>query len=76
MRSYFLGALDDGSVADLLATQKLHRHLTAADVTNKLVSPMTYALYEANRKAPANVSQLFTDELNLIHQQMTAFHNE
>lgn len=76
MRSYFLGALDDGSVADLLATQRLHRHLNVADVTSKLISPMTYALYEASLKAPKNVSQLFTNELKLVHQQMSAFHTE
>ncbi|MBD7895678.1 cell wall anchor protein [Limosilactobacillus sp. Sa3CUN2] len=76
MQAYYLGALDDGSVANFLAQQKLHRSLTAADVTNGLVSPMTYALYEASKKAPKNVMQIFNDELKLVHEQMTAFHNQ
>lgn len=76
MQAYYLEALDDGSVADFIAQQKLHRHLTAADVANGVVSPMTYALYEASKKAPKNVSQTFNDELKLVHQQMTVFHNQ
>lgn len=76
MQAYFLGALDDGAVANQLAKRKLHRNLSAEDVTNGLVSPMTYALYEASKKAPQNVSQLFAAELKLVHQQMTAFHQQ
>lgn len=76
MQTYYLGALDDGSVANYLAQQKLHRNLTADDVTNGNVSPMTYALYEASRKAPRSVSQQFRNELNLVNQQMTAFHQQ
>ncbi|WP_076459131.1 amidase family protein [Limosilactobacillus caccae] len=76
MQAYYLGALDDGSVANYLANQKLHRNLTAADVQTGLISPMTYALYEASRKAPQNVAQQFKDELKLVHQQMTAFHEQ
>lgn len=76
MQSYYLGALADGSVANFMANQKLHRNLTAADVTNHLISPMTYALYEANRKAPRDTLQKYRAELKLISQQMTAFHEE
>ncbi len=52
MRAYYLGALSDGTVANYLAQQKLHRNLQASDVTEHLISPMTYALYEASKKAP------------------------
>lgn len=76
MQSYYLGALTDGSVANFKANQKLHRNLTAADVTNHLISPITYALYEANRKAPRDTLQKYRAELKLISQQMTAFHEE
>lgn len=76
MQNYYLGALDDGSVANFLAQKVLHRNLTANDVTNNVVSPMTYALYEASRKAPNNVSKQFSAELALVNSQMTAFHNQ
>lgn len=76
MQAYYLGALSDGSVANYLAQQKLHRNLTADDVKDGNVSPMTYALYEASRKAPASVRQQFSDELELVNQQMTAFHEQ
>lgn len=76
MQNYYLAALDDGSVANYLAQMKLHRNLTASDVTNHLVSPMTYALYEASRKAPKNVGQQFRAELALVNRQMVAFHQQ
>lgn len=76
MHGYYLGALTDGSVANFMANQKLHRNLTATDVTSHLVSPMTYALYEASRKAPRNTLQKYRAELELVNQQMTAFHKD
>ena len=59
MRAYYLGALSDGTVANYLAQQKLHRNLQASDVTEHLVSPMTYALYEASKKAPKEIKQTY-----------------
>ncbi|MFC2684987.1 MAG: amidase family protein, partial [Limosilactobacillus oris] len=76
MQNYYLGALSDGSVANFLFQQKYHRNLTAEDVKAGLVSPMTYALYEASRKAPKNVRQQYQDGLATVHQQMAAFHQQ
>lgn len=76
MQNYFLGALSDGAVANYQAQSYLKRKLTAADVTNGVVSPMTYALYQASLKAPTTVSQDFKNELALVQQQMAAFHQE
>lgn len=76
MQNYYLGALSDGSIANFLFQQKYHRNLTAEDVKAGLVSPMTYALYEASRKAPKNVRQQYQDGLATVHQQMAAFHQQ
>lgn len=76
MQNYYLGALSDGSVANYLFSIKYHRNLTSQDVDQGLVSPMTYALYEASKKAPSSIRQQYQSELTLINQQMTAFHNE
>ena len=75
MHTYFLGALDDGTVANYLANQFLHRNLTASDV-DTVVSPMTYALYEASKKAPKTVSAQWKAELKLVNDQMTTFHQK
>ena len=74
MQTYFLGALSNGSIANYLAKQFLHRNLTAADVDNGVISPMTYALYQASRKAPQTIRATWQNELSLVQQQMTAFH--
>ena len=76
MQAYFLGALSNGSTANYLANHFLHRNLTADDVTNHVISPMTYALYEASKKAPQTVGAAFKGELALVKQAMTAFHQE
>ncbi|EEW53192.1 amidase family protein [Limosilactobacillus antri] len=76
MQNYYLGALSDGSVANFLFQQKYHRNLTAEDVKAGLVSPMTYALYEASRKAPQTARQQYQEALATVHQQMTAFHQQ
>ena len=76
MRAYYLGALSDGTVANYLAQQKLHRNLQASDVTKHLVSPMTYALYEASKKAPKETKQIYNNELVLVAAQMKSFHEE
>lgn len=76
MQNYYLGALSDGSVANFLFQQKYHRNLTAEDVKAGLVSPMTYALYEASRKAPKNARQQYQDGLATVYQQMAAFHQQ
>ena len=76
MQNYYLGALSDGSVANFLFQQKYHRNLTAEDVKAGLVSPMTYALYEASRNAPKNVRQQYQDGLATVHQRMTTFHQQ
>ena len=76
MRAYYLGALSDGTVANYLAQQKLHRNLQASDVTKHLVSPMTYALYEASKKAPKEIKQTYNNELALVAAQMKSFHEE
>ncbi|AGN99316.1 cell wall anchor domain-containing protein [Limosilactobacillus reuteri I5007] len=76
MRAYYLGALSDGTVANYLAQQKLHRNLQASDVTEHLVSPMTYALYEASKKAPKETKQIYNNELALVAAQMKSFHEE
>jgi amidase len=72
MQTYYLGALEDGSAA----SERLGRKLTSADVKNKLVSPMTYALYEASKKAPKSVGKTFATELALVHKQMKKFHHD
>ncbi len=76
MRAYYLGALSDGTVANYLAQQKLHRNLQASDVTEHLVSPMTYALYEASKKAPKETKQIYNNELVLVAAQMKSFHEK
>ncbi len=76
MRAYYLGALSDGTVANYLAQQKLHRNLQASDVTEHLVSPMTYALYEASKKAPKETKQIYNNELVLVATQMKSFHEK
>lgn len=76
MRAYYLGALSDGTVANYLAQQKLHRNLQASDVTEHVVSPMTYALYEASKKAPKEIKQTYNNELALVAAQMKSFHEE
>ena len=76
MRAYYLGALSDGTVANYLAQQKLHRNLQASDVTKHLVSQMTYALYEASKKAPKETKQIYNNELVLVAAQMKSFHEE
>lgn len=76
MRAYYLGALSDGTVANYLAQQKLHRNLQASDVTEHVVSPMTYALYEASKKAPKEIKQTYNNELALVAAQMKRFHEE
>ncbi|MBB1127634.1 amidase family protein [Limosilactobacillus balticus] len=76
MRAYYLGALSDGTVANYLAQQKLHRNLQASDVTEHLISPMTYALYEASKKAPKEIKQTYNNELALVAAQMKSFHEE
>lgn len=76
MQAYFLGALSNGSTANYLANHFLHRNLTADDVTNHVISPMTYALYEASKKAPQTVGTAFKGELALVKQAMDAFHQE
>lgn len=76
MRAYYLGALSDGTVANYLAQQKLHRNLQASDVTEHLISPMTYALYEASKKAPKEIKQIYNNELALVAAQMKSFHEE
>ncbi|MBW3349484.1 amidase family protein [Limosilactobacillus reuteri] len=76
MRAYYLGALSDGTVANYLAQQKLHRNLQASDVTEHLVSPMTYTLYEASKKAPKETKQIYNNELVLVAAQMKSFHEE
>lgn len=76
MRAYYLGALSDGTVANYLAQQKLHRNLQASDVTEHLVSPMTYALYEASKKAPKETKQIYNNELVLVAAQMKSFHED
>ena len=76
MQAYFLGALSNGSTANYLANHFLHRNLTADDVTNHVISPMTYALYKASKKAPQTVGAAFKGELALVKQAMTAFHQE
>jgi len=76
MRAYYLGALSDGTVANYLAQQKLHRNLQASDVTEHLISPMTYALYEASKKAPKETKQIYNNELALVAAQMKSFHEE
>ncbi len=76
MRAYYLGALSDGTVANYLARRKLHRNLQASDVTEHLISPMTYALYEASKKAPKEIKQTYNNELALVAAQMKSFHEE
>ncbi len=76
MRAYYLGALSDGTVANYLAQQKLHRNLQASNVTEHLISPMTYALYEASKKAPKETKQIYNNELALVAAQMKSFHEE
>ena len=76
MHAYYLGALSDGTVANYLAQQKLHRNLQASDVTEHVVSPMTYALYEASKKAPKEIKQTYNNELALVTAQMKSFHEE
>ncbi|MFR0608213.1 amidase family protein [Limosilactobacillus balticus] len=76
MRAYYLGALSDGTVANYLAQRKLHRNLQASDVTEHLISPMTYALYEASKKAPKEIKQTYNNELALAAAQMKSFHEE
>lgn len=75
MQMYFLRALSDGQVANLLCQRFLHRNLTPNDI-NTVVSPMTVALYLASLKAPHDLESQWTHEIQLIHQQMTTFHQE
>ncbi|MFK5704869.1 amidase family protein [Ligilactobacillus sp. LYQ139] len=75
MQNYFLRALSDGQVANFLCQHFLHRNLTPNDI-NTVVSPMTVALYLASLKAPHDIENQWTHEIQLIHQQMTAFHQE
>ena len=66
----------DSPFANYLAQQKRHRNLQASDVTEHVVSPMTYALYEASKKAPKEIKQTYNNELALVTAQMKSFHEE
>ncbi|MFT8385706.1 MAG: amidase family protein [Lentilactobacillus hilgardii] len=69
MQAYYLRATSSGSTASFIIKQK-----TKQDMTFDQVSPMTWALYQASKKLPQNSASIYNNELNLINQQMTAFH--
>ncbi|MDN6453040.1 MAG: cell wall anchor protein, partial [Lactiplantibacillus plantarum] len=69
MQAYYLRATSSGSTASFIIKQK-----TKQDMTFDQVSPMTWALYHASKKLPQNSASIYNNELNLINQQMTAFH--
>lgn len=71
MQTYFMHATGSGSTADYAIKNK-----TKADMTFDQVSPMTWALYQASKKLPTDSSTKYQSELNLINQQMTAFHHQ
>ncbi|WP_235803187.1 amidase family protein [Lentilactobacillus sunkii] len=71
MQTYFMSATSSGSTANFLINQK-----TKSNMTFDQVSPVTWALYQASLKLPANARTTYTNELALIDQQMTAFHQK
>lgn len=71
MQAYYLRATSSGSTANFIINQK-----TKQNMTFDQVSPMTWALYQASKKLPKDAIQTYNNELNLINQQMTAFHEK
>lgn len=76
MMNYFEASALGGGNANKLARQKLHRNLKASDVTNHVVSPMTYALYKASLKMPKDADQNFGQEVQTVTKQMNQFHKK
>lgn len=71
MQTYYMAATSSGSNANYIINTK-----TKANMTFDQVSPMTWALYQASKKLPADFRTNYTNELSLIDQQMTAFHQK
>ncbi|KAL3946915.1 amidase family protein [Lentilactobacillus hilgardii] len=71
MHIYYLESTGTGTDANKLVKSALGRDMTFDDV-----SPMTWALYQADQKQPTNVDSIVNNEFNLVNQQMTAFHQK
>lgn len=71
MHIYYLESTGTGTSANKLIKGVLGRDMTFDDV-----SPMTWALYQADQKQPSNADATVQDELNLVNDQMTAFHQK
>lgn len=71
MHIYYLESTGTGTSANTLIKNATGRNMTFDDV-----SPMTWALYQADQKQPANADTTVQNELDLVNRQMTAFHKK
>ncbi|AFR99224.1 amidase family protein [Lentilactobacillus buchneri] len=71
MHIYYLESTGTGTSANNLIKSVTGKNMTFDDV-----SPMTWALYQADQKQPANADTTVQNELNLVNRQMTAFHKK
>lgn len=71
MQSYYLSATAIGSNANYNIQNK-----TKQSMTFDQVNPITWGLYQASKKLPADTKAKASDELSLIDEQMTAFHEK
>ncbi|GHP13926.1 hypothetical protein YK48G_13510 [Lentilactobacillus fungorum] len=71
MQAYYLAATSSGATANYIISTNTKQNMTFDEV-----NPMTWGLYQASKKLPADARTTYTNELNLISQQMTAFHQK
>ncbi|MDH5109415.1 amidase family protein [Lentilactobacillus kefiri] len=71
MHIYYLESTGTGTSANTLIKNATVKNMTFDDV-----SPMTWALYQADQKQPSNTDATVQDELDLVNKQMTAFHHK
>lgn len=71
MMTYYTESTPTGTSANKMIKQK-----TGQNMKYKDVSPMTWALYQADKKQPQSLEKQVAKENKLVDKQMTAFHKK
>lgn len=71
MMTYYTESTPSGTSANELIKEK-----TGQNMKYKDVSPMTWALYQADKKQPRSMEKQIAKENKLVDKQMTAFHKK
>lgn len=71
MKTYYKESTPSGTSANELIKEKTGKNMKYKDV-----SPMTWALYQADKKQPKSIEKQIAKENELVDRQMTDFHKK